>query len=77
MKPEMPELCRLVIRLNKFIGEVAAANFDETAALLRMAQIDLLTRVYSISQEELDTLLFMAQSEQKLADIPRRTAALH
>jgi hypothetical protein len=57
MKPETPEFERLITRLDDIIEDVAATDFQETAALLRMAQIDLLTRVYNISPEELDALL--------------------
>ncbi len=38
------------------IDEVAKARFHETAALLSIARLDLMTRIYQITEQELEQL---------------------
>jgi mevalonate kinase len=62
----------LIAQLDDIIADVAAADLKETALLLRMAQIDLVTRTNNITQEELDALLFVARSGKELSKISGR-----
>jgi|GEM_PF-7033452 hypothetical protein len=66
MKPDTPEFEHLVTRMRDMISDLSDAGLKETAALVRMAHIDLISRVHGISQEELDTLLFVARSGQQM-----------
>lgn|GEM_PF-2690005 len=46
----------IVAALNDYIEVVRAYELDETAALLRMAKLDLQMRIHDISDEELQAL---------------------
>src|SRR5260370_7623263 len=46
----------IVATLNDYIDVVRAYDLDETAALLRMAKLDLQMRIHDISDEELQAL---------------------
>ena len=59
MKPQALEA--LIAAINECINQVAAANLWETAALLRMARIDLIARANGITEEELEFFVFALQ----------------
>lgn len=63
-------------QLAALIDSVAAGGFHETAALLRMARLDLRTRAYGITPGELDALLyFLRRDHDKSAKVrPSRFA---
>lgn len=44
--------------LNELISAVKSLNYDETAQLLCIARLDLLTRANDISSEELEALVY-------------------
>jgi hypothetical protein len=68
MMPETPEFDHLVLRMNQMISDLSAAGLKETAALQRMVHIDLVSRIHGISPEELDMLLFVAESCERMRE---------
>lgn len=70
MHAQSPPYDLLIEKLDECVKDVVAAKLDETAALLRIARIDLLTRAGKISPEELDAFLLVAGSERCLAGDP-------
>ena len=69
MKTQTPQCGRLIAELDRIIVAVTEAGLKETAGLLRMARIDLLTRIHGISEEEFDTLLFLMRKGRELSKI--------
>lgn len=68
MKPKTVEFEVLDTQLCTLIETITAGGLHETAALLRMARLDLRTRAYGISPEELDAFLgFLRQAKSKSA----------
>ena len=68
MEELSPAIGLLMAAIGGCIRDATAAHLNETAAFLRMAQIDLITRVHGISEEELEVFLFALESEQRIAD---------
>ena len=68
METQSPTLDELINWLDAYIEKIVAARFDETAALLRIARIDLIVRANGISEDELDAFLFAAECEQRVAN---------
>lgn len=68
METQPPTLDQLINWLDAYIEKIAAAKLDETAALLRIARIDLIVRANGVSEDELEAFLFAAESEQRIAD---------
>lgn len=48
------------------IQEATLSGLEETAALLRMVKLDLITRLHGITGEELDALQFVLESELRI-----------
>jgi hypothetical protein len=67
MKTQTPQCGRLIAELDRIILAVTEAGLKETAGLLRMARIDLLTRIHGITEEEFDTLLFLTRKGRELS----------
>ena len=59
MKPQALEA--LITAINECINQVVAAQLWETAALLRMAKLDLIARAHGITEEELELVSFALQ----------------
>ena len=68
MEAQSPTLDQLINWLDAYIEKIAAAKLDETAALLRIARIDLIVRANGISENEIEAFLFAVESEQRIAD---------
>ena len=68
METQPPTLDELINWLDGYIEKIVAAKLDETAALLRIARIDLIVRANGISEDELESFLFAAESDQRVAD---------
>lgn len=63
MEDRTHALEQLIADVENCIRSAENANYRETAALLRIAKIDLITRVNGISGEELEAFLFALESE--------------
>lgn len=57
-------------KLSSCIADAVAEGLNETAALLHMARLDLLTRMHGITQEEFDAFLCTAR---EVAEVMRQT----
>ncbi len=68
MEVEATSLDRLIAAVDKCIEDAEIACLRESATLLRMAKIDLLTRANGISEKELDVFLFALESELRMAE---------
>lgn len=73
-----PGLLELAKSLDENIAAAVKANLHETAALLHMAKLDLLTRIHGISEEEMDNFLFVAKTCAAIArDAPEEEDVSH
>jgi hypothetical protein len=68
MEIQPPTLDELINWLDTYIEKIAAAKLDETAALLRIARLDLIVRANGVSEDELEAFLLAAESEKRVAD---------
>jgi len=66
-KIQWPVFGRLINKLDKYIAEVAAAHLDSTAAILRMARVDLIARANGISEKDLGAFLAVLENEQQVS----------
>ena len=62
--PDRSALERVSETLRRCIATLSSAQLTETAALLRMAHLDLLSRTHDISSEELDALAGLISAER-------------
>jgi hypothetical protein len=58
MKTKSSALQPLIAELDNVIAAAQAAHLDETAALLRMARLDLVMRAHDIATHELELVSF-------------------
>jgi len=58
---------RLISELEECIRVAVEAELPETATLIRMAWLDLITRANGISEEEFEVFLFALESEVHVA----------
>lgn len=73
-----PGLLELAKSLDENIAAAVKANLHETAALLHMAKLDLLTRIHGISEEEMENFLFVAKTCAAIArEVPDQDGASH
>jgi hypothetical protein len=75
MKPDKLALLRLNQTLGEVIEGTMAAGLKETAALLKMARLDLTLRMNAISEEELETMLFIVEARRPFV-MPRGDKAM-
>ena len=64
----------IVAALNDYIDLVRAYDLDGTAALLRMAKLDLQMHIHDISDQELQALCEAVEEGQLPADAPPRSS---
>lgn len=65
-----PLACYVTI-LDEVIAEVAKGGFAETAALLKIARLDLVMRVYGISEHELHWALDVIEGNEEPEVTPK------
>ncbi|MDE2135335.1 MAG: hypothetical protein KGJ49_12130 [Alphaproteobacteria bacterium] len=68
MEGQSTVLNRLITTVDNCIKDAVAAHLSETAALLRMAKIDLIIRANGINEEDMDVFMFMVESGLRLAE---------
>lgn len=61
-------LQNIVAAIDSCIDKVASAQLSETAALLRIARLDLMVRIHGISERELEQLAFVASRDRRAAN---------
>ena len=69
-----PFACYITV-LDEVIGDVAKGGLAETAALLKIARLDLQMRVYGISERELQYALDTIEENEELDTLSRHKPA--
>jgi len=70
MQAQLPPFERLLATLDKLIAEIVELKLPETAALLKIARLDLLARANGVCEDDLEALLSALEREQRVA-VPR------
>ena len=66
MQTQQPAFERLLATLDKLIAEIAESKLSQTAALLKIARLDLLARVNGVSEDDLEMFLSALEYEQRV-----------